>query len=170
MIVPQSLSIKKYNTAFNKYPNEDCYLCLGDDNIPETPEWDVKLREEAGDYFVAYADDKLHGKPSHPCMGGEFVRSLGYVLNPILGHFFADNVIEDIARPLGLLRFRDDIIIRHLHFTITGDYDQACKERGSPDIDELIYETWAKDQKQKDIERVKKGIAEFRLAHTTADL
>lgn len=157
-IVPQSLVSKKFNDAALHYaPNEDRYFICADDMVPETPEWDARLREAAGDYGIASANDGLvyDTIPAHPCVGGEFVRGVGYLANPRFGHFYWDNVLGDLATALGCWKYLPDVKMPHLHHSITGDRDTAWRERGWSGDDKKIYEAWRADGFNEDLEKLK---------------
>lgn len=144
-VVPQSLAAKKFNDGAMIYaPNEDYYFVIGDDLIPLTREWDKKLRAASNGYFIVYGNDGIHGKniATHPVVPGELVREVGYLANPLVGHFYFDIMWMDIGVPNKLLMYVDDVLFRHEHFTVTGDYDQACAERGSSENDRIIYDIW----------------------------
>jgi len=171
VVVPESLVAKKFNDAATIYaPNEDFYFICADDLVPITEGWDRKLKEYSCGYYVTYGNDLIQGHkiPTHPCVPGGWVRELGYLANPIVGHFYFDNMIRDVCEPNNLLRYCPDIILRHEHFTITGDFDQACHERGSTDNDRIIYEIWRDSQMRSDIDKAKmfayRHEAEFRHA------
>ena len=158
--VPQSLVSKKFNDgAFVYAPNESRYFVMADDVVPETKHWDQILVEEAEDYKIAFGNDCINPPPpvGHPCIGGNLVRALGWLAHPAFGHFYWDNALRDIALGLGdeFLTYRPDIVMRHLHWTVTGEYDQACRERGDPSDDKRTYQSWKAGVMAEDIERVK---------------
>lgn len=155
-----SLVGKKYNDgAFVYAPGESHYFLMADDCIPETIHWDRKLIEAAGATKIAYGDNIMRPNPpvGHPCIGGDFVRALGWIAHPAFGHFYWDNVLRDIANSLGdTLIYVPEVITKHLHFTVTGDKDVF--ERGHPSFDQLTYEDWLVNGKESDVERVRTAL------------
>ena len=159
VIVDESLVSKKVNdAAFRFASGESCYLIMADDCVPETEHWDRKLAVSAGVTGIAYGNDLMDPAPpiGHPCLGGELVRALGWIAAPGFGHFYWDNVLRDIAEGLGVLTYRPEVITRHLHYTVTSDSDVF--ERGHPINDKHIYAEWRRNDKQRDIERVRKAL------------
>lgn len=165
-VVPESLAGKKFNDGAMVYaPGEDCYFLCADDLVPETPHWDAILKKAAGAWGVASADDGIQRDriPIHPCIGGEFVRGLGYLANPLFGHFYWDNVLGDLAEALGVRVYLGDVKMPHLHHSITGERDKAWGERGLARDDQKVYEAWRENGFQEDLDRLKRAYARSRV-------
>jgi hypothetical protein len=103
---------------FEAFPNEEYYGFIGDDIVLLTPGGIEQLIYEAGEWFVAYPNDMLqrHHMATHFCIGGELVRTLGYIVPPGFTHHYMDQAIMDVATNVGLLRYRPDILFFHDHF------------------------------------------------------
>lgn len=160
-VVEPSGACKKFNDAATVYaPREDRYFICADDLVPETPEWDARLRAAAGACGVAFADDGIQrgAFPTHPCAGGDFVRALGYLFNPIVAHFYSDNMIGDIARALGVLTYLPEVRVTHRHFTNGGAWDETYASRGSSAADEAIYREWLRTVSGRDLDRVREAL------------
>jgi hypothetical protein len=156
-IVPESLISKKFNDGALVYaPGEDCYMMCADDMVPETMGWDVTLKNACLPGFISHGDDLLSGSAmsTHFCVSGEVVRKLGYLANPKFGHFYWDNVLRDVGTDLGIFVAVPEVITRHLHWTVTGDFDQTCKERGSSADDEATYLLWRANDRAADVARL----------------
>lgn len=129
---------------------------LGDDVVPETPEWDTRLMDALGDDLgVAYGDDGLRKKhapdlPTHYVTQTEVYRRLGYLSPPGIRHLFLDNVARDLGRFLKNFRYVP-VKVRHLHPWAEGEHlhDPTYAEGGrNPDIrnaDRLAYVKWTAD-------------------------
>lgn len=157
VIVPESLVSKKFNDGALVYaPNEPNYQLMADDCVPETLHWDALLANAAGDCKIAYGNDVIDPPPplGHPCIGGEFVRALGWIAHPDFGHFYWDNALRDIAIGVGAhyCEYLPQVVTRHLHFTVTGDRDVF--ERGNSGDDQVRYEAWKRNGLAADVERV----------------
>lgn len=102
---------------FALYPSLQWYGLLGDDVVPRTLAWDVKLVEAALPDGLAYADDGFQGEKlaTHPVIAGELVRAIGFLAPPELDHSFVDTVLHEIARETGRLRFLPHVVLEHLH-------------------------------------------------------
>lgn len=157
--VPPSMVSKKFNDGALVYcPGERTYQVMADDCLPETEYWDQLLLEAAGTLSVAYGNDFIDPPPpcGHPCIGGDLVRALGFIAPPRFGHFYWDNALADIAAALGkdYLRYLPHVVTRHLHWTLTGEYDETCRARGCSEDDQIIYERWRTHRMRDDVARV----------------
>lgn len=105
--------------AFARWPDADCYGPMGDDTVPLTARWDAELRDTAGDWFIAYPDDRLKGQSqaTHPYVGGEFLRAIGFWSLPGLVHLYTDAVWDWLGRLYGNLIYRPDVVLDHRHFS-----------------------------------------------------
>ena len=135
---------------------------FGDDVVPETPGWDVRLVEALGDRLgVAYGDDGLRDKhapdlPTHYVTQTEVYRRLGYLSPPGIRHLFLDNVARDIGRSLKNFKYVP-VKIWHLHPWVVGEeaHDQTYAEGGRNSeikkADRQAYITWSysKDWKRR---------------------
>jgi hypothetical protein len=144
-IPPGLCSSKRENLAFEKYPDEQCYGILADDVVPRTPHWDVIMKEAAGDWGLAYCPDTIHGKklPTHPFMGGELVRAMGFIDEPTIHDYYSDNCRRDVAHALGLLRPVDNVELVHMHW-VNGlaDKDDTYKKQWDNNHDAYLYQQW----------------------------
>lgn len=130
---------------------------FGDDVVPKSPGWDVKLTEALGGTLgVAYGDDGLRDKhakdlPTHYITQTSVYRRLGYLAPPGIKHLFLDNVARDIGRQLGRFIFVP-VLIQHLHPWAEGEQidDTTYQEGGrNPEIrksDLRAYQKWARDR------------------------
>lgn len=135
---------------------------FGDDVLPETPGWDVRLVNALGTRLgVAYGDDGLRDKhapdlPTHYITQTEVYRRLGYLSPPGIHHLFLDNVARDIGRYLRNFVYVP-VKISHLHPWAIGEeiHDQTYAEGGrNADLrkkDRQAYIDWAygKDWKRR---------------------
>ena len=105
--------------AFKEFPDEVFYSYIGDDTIPRTEYWDMELAYTAGDWEIAYPNDLLQGEKSatHPVIGGKLLRAVGYWTLPCLTHLYTDTVWDHIGKELDLLRYREDVILEHCHWS-----------------------------------------------------
>jgi hypothetical protein len=89
------------NWCLKEYPNEEWYGAIFDDEFldPESPsDWDVKLIEAAGKWRIAHAFENWNmGRrcQGYPILGGELVRSIGYLALPTTFHHFGFDSMHD---------------------------------------------------------------------------
>ena len=133
-----------FNQVFESWPNNSWYGMLADDVIPRTYEWDKILVEAAGTDGVSYADDGINGEKqvTHCVLGGDFVRSLGWLCLPGLKRVYIDNVITEIARDSGVLRYCGNVSLEHMHFSNQKSPMDKTYEKPDARMDQAIYEEW----------------------------
>jgi hypothetical protein len=97
---------------------EDFIGFLGDDHRPRTQGWDKELAGElAGGPGVAYGNDLFQGGklPTACVISGDVISVLRYMVPPGCTHLYLDNFWTQLGADLGRLRYRDDVIIEHMH-------------------------------------------------------
>ena len=92
---------------------------LGDDFVPRTPGWDVRVMEALGKTPFAYGNEMFPGRaPGESCCHifcrSQVVSALGYLGPPALRHMFVDNIWVQWGQAAGIT-YLDDVIIEHLH-------------------------------------------------------
>jgi hypothetical protein len=123
---------------------------LNDDYIPITENWDTKLIERLnGKNFVCGNDrwkspERLTGAG---VWSGNLLRAVGYLFPEGIGHFYADNMWEDIGGATGLWDICMDIIVLHDHHTMPNkEMDETSlyveKESGFLQSDKKRYLQW----------------------------
>ena len=133
---------------------------FGDDHVPRTEGWDTAMLAELDDRGpgIAYADDlnprNYQGGPmvTAPVMSSAIVTALGWMCYPELSHFYADNIWEDLGRDAGCLYWMPEIVIGHLHYTVTGAAPDATYGEA--------YRSWDADQR---------AFCDWRENHRAAD-
>lgn len=109
-----------HNKVFEEFPNEPYYASVADDVIPETMNWDVKLKYACMPDKVAVPNEGIdrsatHGAkhfPTHCFIGGDLVRKWGFIAPPVLDHFYVDNWWHDAGEQVVM----PDVHLTHLHF------------------------------------------------------
>lgn len=134
---------------------------LGDDHRPKTYGWDSKLIEplksKAG---FSYGNDLLQGKnlPTAAVMSSSIVETLGFMVPPVLKHFYFDNFWMDMGNKIKSLHYFDDVIIEHVHPAANkSDVDETYTQAWSVlDEDREAYDLYLKGQFKQDVKKVKK--------------
>jgi hypothetical protein len=134
---------------FTRHPSEPWYGLLADDLLPQTPKWDLLLIAKAGHNAISYPND-LGGKPrlpTHPVVGGELARAIGWFGFPQVYHYFVDTVWRVIGEQLGCLYRLSDVIVEHVHPVWNkAESDQVYKESVQRSAnDRAQFNTWVKD-------------------------
>lgn len=143
------------NFVAKKYANDYEYLAfLGDDHHARTPGWDAKLVESIKDLKngIAYGNDLLAGEglPTAVLLNSNIVRTLGYMSPPELIHLFIDNFWKAIGSNLQTLRYSEDVIIEHMHYSNKkSEEDSRYLEVNDPEVyhhDRLVFEKYVNTQ------------------------
>lgn len=115
--VPMRGNGPTYNEVLRRYPNEQCYGFLADDTVLDVQGMLRMLEQAAEQWNVAYANDKHHGAaiPTMPCLGGDLVRSVGYLSPAVLMHWGIDCAWYEIGKRLDALRYFEDLTYTHLN-------------------------------------------------------
>ena len=136
------------NQHFTDFPNEPWYGHINDDMVPRTYHWDQELIKTAGSDFIAYGDDMLQGKRmcTFPVIGGDLVRRFGRLMFDGLN---IDSAWMLLGYKLGLLRYRPDVRLEHMHWTVnkapfdeTYNVDEAIRQGGSCEALEAFMREW----------------------------
>lgn len=148
------------NRAFRRYPDYKYYAFIGDDHLFRTKGWEDIAIKEIGDKGIFYGNDLLQGKnlATHCVMSGNIPRALGYMAIPGLIHLFMDNFWMEIGNACGILKYRDDVIVEHMH----PEAGKAVRDEryvavnSSPVFhnDREVFLRWVSDQKASDVEKI----------------
>jgi hypothetical protein len=144
---------------FHAYPNEAWYGLAADDLIPKTPKWDSLLIQSAGLRGISYPNDLGENitLPTHPVVGGDLVRAVGWFGHPATYHFYLDNAWQFIGENLNCIARLDNVIVEHNHYTFNkSELDQTYLDR-KPDgkKDKRLYFNWMEQHGQSLLTRLK---------------
>lgn len=152
VILPQNIGCcGAMNWYFNKYPNEDFYGLICDDELVYSTDWDKTLIAAAGTKYIAHANDGWQsGKRNHlyTTFGGDYLRLLGYWALPGLWHWFFDNCHENLSAGLNNTRFCQDVKGAHKHYLAGKAEKDYTYESGESrnGMDQMIFQDWMINQ------------------------
>ena len=133
-----------FNEPMELWPEAEGYGILGDDALPLTDNWDRILAEAAGLDKIAYAADLLAGEAqvTYGIVGGDLARSIGFIALPGLIRLCSDTVLTLIGKRRGVLCYRPDVVIEHMHFSNgKAPFDETyAKPEGA--ADKALYDRW----------------------------
>lgn len=120
---------------------------MGDDHLPQTPQWDHLLGGAVAmeRHAIVYGDDRFQGinLPTAVLMDAAIVRRLGLMVPPGLTHLYLDNFWRDLGNALGTLRYVPYVVIEHMHPQANkANWDDGYREVNGGEMwqhDELIY-------------------------------
>jgi len=133
-----------YNRAFECFPDEDWYGLLCDDVVPETDFFDLLLIEAAGLDGFAFGDDGINGErhATHFVIGGDLVRSMGWLSLPGLERIYIDTVWNEIAKDRGVYRYLSNVNLTHHHFSNGKALIDKTYKKSNKASDFTIYQAW----------------------------
>lgn len=146
------------NELFELYSNESWYGILADDLLPRTQTWDRALIESCGNWSISYANDLgSRDWPTHPCVGGDLVRAIGWFGFPHCRHYFTDTVWKYLGEQLGNIYRLDHVIVEHLHYSVgKSQHDTVYQESNIYwKSDKQAYKQWCNNHGPALIERLK---------------
>lgn len=118
-----------YVEVFKQHPNLDWYGFLGDDLVPVTPEWDRKLIEAAGRDGVSWPNDGVQApKCTHPVIGGDLVRCVGWLTPPGFLHWYVDHAWEAIGSVTKRAAYLENVLCQHKNPMLDEKVDRALAD------------------------------------------
>jgi hypothetical protein len=129
---PRGSFITKLNHGWEAFPGYDAYMAAGDSNVFITPGWDVILLKALGDLgcgWVYPENKRRNDVPEMWLASAGITGELGWLAPPEVGMYYGDNIISDLGRRSGLLRYVPEAVIEHRHYSVfpeTG-YDETYR-------------------------------------------
>jgi hypothetical protein len=136
---------------------------MGDDHRPRTRNWDLYLIaaiEALGGSGWAYGSDLLQGEnlPTAWVVSADVTRALGWMMLPACAHMYVDTAVGELGRATGLITYRPDVAIEHLHpLAGKADWDDtylATNSAAQVAADHDAFEAWRRDGLVADVDRV----------------
>lgn len=120
---------------------------MGDDHLPRTRGWDEQMAGELDSLEprIAYGNDLLQGAnlPTAVFMQSRMIRAMGVMAPQVMRHLYLDNFWKELGERVGGLRYRDDVIIEHLH-PVAGKaaMDEGYARVNAAEADRRDREAW----------------------------
>lgn len=123
---------------------------LGDDLVPITPNWDIRLISGLHGWNIVTAND-LNQAPRRMHSATVFSRALidavGYLAPVGMHHLFLDDVWERIGAVTGCLKWMMDVKVQHTSKTYASNPDStAASVKGFHDEDEKRFRIWVQNE------------------------
>jgi hypothetical protein len=132
---PRGNVVEKLNYAAKEFMNDyDEIMHLGDDCVFVTPHWDTKmhdiLTDMGGSGWVYPNNGRRSDVPESWLVSTDVLKELGWLANPLMHHYYVDNVIAELGKRTSLIRYASDVVIAHKHYSVSKDtgYDQVYLE------------------------------------------
>ena len=134
-----------YNDAYERHKNKPWHGFIADDVVPLTDAWDTRLIEAAGsDGMAVPAGGESTGGCPHFVLGGELVRSVGWLSLPGLDRLYIDTVWGEIAKSRGVYREFQNVKLEHRHFSNKKALMDSTYKKYHKTQDKFIYDQWRK--------------------------
>lgn len=120
---------------------------MGDDHLPRTVGWDTEMIGELDSLEprLAYGNDLLQGAnlPTAVFMQSRMIRAIGVMAPQVMRHLYLDNFWKELGERTGGLRYRDDVVIEHLH-PVAGkaEWDERYRVVNAPGMDTGDRDAW----------------------------
>jgi hypothetical protein len=141
----------------HKYP----YLGhIGDDNVPRTVGWDVKVMESLERNHFCFGDDLDPGRAPGSLsltifMASWVVRTLGYMGPPQIQHMYVDPVWFAWGTRTSI-EFLPDVVLEHMHYKVgkAGEDESYTESTALIPEDCANYNAYCDDGLNQDIEKL----------------
>ena len=134
-----------YNDAYKRHRNAEWFGFIADDVVPITTCWDIKLIEAAErDGMAVPAGGETTGGCPHFVLGGNLVRSVGWLSLPGLDRIYIDTVWGDIAKARNVYHETPDVRLEHHHFSNGKALMDSTYKKHRKTQDKFIYDNWRK--------------------------
>ena len=152
---------------YKKFPDEKFYGFIGDDVLLRNKGGLGVLEKSAGDENIAYPNDLFQRDKlcTHFCIGGELVRTAGFLVPKGFRHQYLDCVWHIIGLNTGLLRYHPEVIFDHQNPFAKGDQsftdEVTMKAHSQEGLALKRWEEWQEKEGREVITRVRKRLAGF---------
>lgn len=141
---------------------------FGDDHRPRTVGWDsayLAAIEAMGGTGMVYGNDLLQGErlPTQIVMSTSIPMALGRMVPDELQHLYVDDYWLALGRQLGRIRYLDDVVIEHLHYSIgKAEEDEGYRVVNSSEMAQRDRVAWQQFKTsgglRRDVRRVKRAL------------
>jgi hypothetical protein len=116
---------------------------FGDDNLPRTIGWDVRIEESLERNLFCFGNDldpgRVPGSLSiHVFMRSEVIQKLGYMGPPAIQHMYVDPVWFAWGAATSI-EYLGDVVLEHLHYTLGKSPADESYRRTTALIPEDLY-------------------------------
>lgn len=143
-----------WNKMADVFPNTiDIFAMVGDDMVFKTKDWDLKIIEEFQNgpkdkIMMVFCNDGMRGKgnmyenvapfPVNFFIHKNFIKTVGYFVEPYIENIHQDTWCNHIFNSLNRVKYRHDILIKHMHFSVTKEKTDAVTDN----LEKLRVNVW----------------------------
>lgn len=97
---------------------------VGDDNLPRTPGWDIRVMKSLENHLFCFGDDLDPGRPPGSLsltifMRSEVVKTLGCMGPSRIQHMYVDPIWHAWGTATSM-EFLPDVVLEHMHYMVAG--------------------------------------------------
>jgi hypothetical protein len=131
----------------SKFKETDIIIALSDD-FPIPCDLDLIRDAVDADGLLKTYDGVQNWIVTLPIMGAVYYQNKEYIYPPQYSHMFADTHITHEAEIEGKLQFRNDITIKHYHYSTGGSAKDELNDRNDKTFlqGKEVYLAWAKNK------------------------
>jgi hypothetical protein len=162
MIMRRTNLVNKLNRAAEEVLDDYHTLCfVGDDVVFHTDGWDERITDwMLGNHpGICYCNDLLQGEnlPNNVFISSSIIKAQGYMVPPVMKHYYIDNYWKDLGIRLGKIKYFPDIIIEHLHWSNNkAEKDSLYSESEKMmEEDRQAFDKYRIEQFDSDIKKIK---------------
>jgi hypothetical protein len=155
---PRRTMIAWTNEIALEMAGEYRYLAtFGDDHVPRTRGFDRGLCgaiDDMGGTGFSYPWDGIREDIPEACVvSSDIVLALGWMMEPSMNHFYADNILGDLGKGAGCIRFLRGVNVEHLNAVTRPEVtdDVYRNNMRSFEHDKAAYETWRAERMEQDV-------------------
>lgn len=151
VVVTSHTAIEAFNLCAenikDRFKPYDIIIGLSDD-FPEPCNLDLIREACDSDKLLKTFDGIQKWIVTLPIMGAEFYKKHGYIYPQQYKHMFADTHLTHESEINNVLQIRNDITIKHHHYSIGGAKKDTLNDKNDKTFNEgkEVYLTWAKKQ------------------------
>lgn len=148
---PRGTTVEKLNaTVVGMGAEYEHLMWTGNDHVFVTPHWDTMmlkaLTELGGSGWVYPNNGRRADIPETWLVSSDVVRLLNWFAYPALNHYYIDNVIGDLGKRSGLMKYCPDVIIEHKHYQVDREVEHDALYREAEekfaDADIKTFHAW----------------------------
>ena len=133
---PRGSFITKLNHGADAFTGVyDAFMAVGDSNVFITPGWDTillgVLADELGGSGWVYPENRRRNDvPEMWLASADVVDALGWFAPPYVGMYYGDNIIAELGKRAGMIRYVPAALIEHRHYSVFPGvaHDQTYKD------------------------------------------
>jgi hypothetical protein len=165
---PRGSYIEKLNHGWRVFAGDyDAFMCLGDSNVFITPGWDtilLKALEDMGGHGWVYPENgRRRDIPEHWLASASVTGALGWFAPPYTGMYYGDNIIGELGKRSGLIRYVPEAVIEHRHYAVCEEtvrdatYREAEDTWGAPDL--AAFREWLGNQAKNEVSVLRRAFS-----------